>query len=179
MPRQYPYIVSSLPLLQFGGEPPMTADEFVDYCDGLLQPADLATLRTVIAGRLDEVREPAVHRFAQRDIQLRNAVARQRAGRVGVEPGRHPRHDGWDVEIEDTATQAMSIIDPLERQLVLDRLRWRWLEEMAAMPAFGVQAIHSFALRLRMLEKWQRLTDERGTAVAERIIDSNIAEISV
>ncbi len=180
MPRQYPYVVASLPALQFGEEPPMTAGELLEYCAELVQTDDLARVRLVIEGRLDELREPAVHGFAQRDIQLRNAVARQRAGRVGVDSARFlRRHDGWDVEIEDTATQAMSIIDPLERELLLDRLRWRLLEEMAADPAFGVQALYSYALRLRLLEKWQRLTDERGTAVAEQIIDSNIAEISV
>lgn len=180
MPRQYPYVVVSLPLLEFGGEPPMTADELIDHCAELVQPDDLAALRLVAAGRLEEVRQLAVRRYLQRDMQLRNAVARQRAGRVGVDAARYLRpHEGWDVETEDVATQAMSVIDPLERDLLLDRLRWRWLEEMAAMPAFGVQAIHSYALRLRILEKWQARTDERGAAVAGRIIDSNIAEISV
>ena len=180
MPRQYPYIVVSLPLLEFGTEPPMTPAELVDYCSELMRPGDLAALRLAAAGRHDELAEPAVRSYTRREVQLRNALARQRAGRAGVDASRFLReHEGWDVEIEDVATQAMSASDPLEREQMLDRLRWRLLEEMAASPAFGVQAIYAYALQLRLLEKWQRLTDERGMGVAEQIIDSNIAEISV
>jgi hypothetical protein len=180
VPRQYPYVVSSLPLLQFGEEPPMTADEFVDYCDGLLQPADQEALVLLLDDKLEQIADPAAYDLLRRERQLRNAVTRQRAGRLGVDAVRHLRpHEGWDVEIEEVVAQAMGTIEPLEREMMLDHLRWRLLEEAAAMPSFGVQAVYSYALRLRMLEKWWRLTDERGTAVAEQIIDSNIAEISV
>lgn len=167
-------------MLEFGSKPPMSAGSLVDHCVVLLHPTDLDDLKRVVVGRLTEVGDPAVRAYAQRDVQLRNAVAKQRAGRAGADASRYLQpHQGWDVEVEDVAAQAMSAGDPLERELMLDRFRWRLLEQMAALPAFGVQALHSYALRLRLLEKWQALTEERGTAVAGQIIDSTIAEISV
>ena len=91
MPRQYPYIVVSLPLLEFGAEVPMTPAELVEYCTGLVRPGDLAGLRLASAGRFAELTEPAVRRYTRREVQLRNALARQRAGRAGVDADRCPR----------------------------------------------------------------------------------------
>lgn len=180
MPRDYPYVVASLPLLEFGGKPPMSADEMVGFCEGLLAETDLVTLRSVVEGRIDDVDDPAAYALLRRERQLRNALARYRAGRRGVDSARYLRpHDGWDVEIEDVVDQAVVTTDPLERETMLDHLRWRLLDEAAAIPEYGVQAVYAYALKLRLLEKWQCLTDERGMGVAEQIIDSNIAEISV
>lgn len=180
VPREYPYLVASLPLLEFGEEPPMTAEELVAFCAGLLSSADLATLELVVAGRIDDIDDPGAYTIMRRERQLRNAVARHRAGRAGVDSTRYVRpHEGWDVEIEDVVGQAMVTTDPLERESMLDRLRWQLLEEAAAIPEYGVQAVYAYAPRLALMEKWQQLTDERGMGVAEQIIDSNIAEISV
>jgi len=73
----------------------------------------------------------------------------------------------------------MAMPHPLERERALDRIRWRMLDELALMPAFGVQAVYAYALKLRLLEKWQKLSDEHGTETVAQIIEQNVVGISL
>jgi len=174
------YIVTSLPYLDFTGPPSMSPAAFVDYCEGLLAPADHEALRRVVAGDLGAVQHPAMQRYAARETQLRNAVAKIRAARAGADAERALReHPGWDISVEEGAVQAMAMPDPLERERALDRIRWRMLDELALMPAFGVQAVYAYALKLRLLEKWQKLSDEHGTETVAQIIEQNVVGISL
>ena len=70
----------------------------------------------------------------------------------------------------------MDVEDPLERELALDRHRWALLDEMAAAPPFGVQAVFAYALKLRIVEKWAALSDEaEGLRVAAGISEAVLA----
>jgi hypothetical protein len=172
-------VVASLPLLDFDGEPPMSPEAFLEYCQTLLAPDDLDTLSKIVAGRLGEVDHPAIQAYAARETQLRNAVARVRAGRAGVDAQRYVRdHAGWQVAVEDAVAHAMAMGDPLQRERMLDRLRWQQLDEVAGMPAFGEQAVYAYALRLRILERWSQLSEQRGMELAQRIVEDTVAGAS-
>jgi hypothetical protein len=69
----------------------------------------------------------------------------------------------------------MAAPDPLERELLLDRHRWALLDEAASQPAFGVQAVFAYALKLRIVEKWTALSERRGLDVALQVVDGNLA----
>jgi len=176
----YTYLVASLPLLSFGGEPPMTVAEFVVYATPLMAPRDAEGLRKLVAGRFEDVRHPAIQALAARETQLRNAVARARAVRVGQDPGRYTRpHEGWQVAVEEGVAQAMAIGDPLQREQALDQLRWGLIDEIAAAPAFGLQAVYAYALKLSILEEWDRRDHQRGMDVAHRVIEESITGIQL
>jgi hypothetical protein len=176
----YTYLVASLPYLEFAGAPPMSPAAFLEYCEGLMAPADHDALRRVVAGDLGTVAHPAVRHYAACETQLRNAVARARAARTGADAERVLReHPGWEAGVEERAVQAMAMPDPLEREKALDRVRWQLLEELAVMPAFGVQAVYAYALKLCLLEKWQSLSDERGAQTVAQIIEENVVGISL
>jgi hypothetical protein len=73
----------------------------------------------------------------------------------------------------------MAVDDPLERELALDRHRWALLEEIAAQPAFGVQAVFAYGFKLRMVEKWSALSDAAGLDVAMHVVEGNLVGSSL
>lgn len=172
----YPYLVASLPMLALDRETPWSPEEFYHYCENLLSPSDLRDLRRIVDGELEAVTNPAVRRWLSIEIQLRNAVARVRAVRAGVDATPYQRpYTGFDVRTERVAAEAMGAADPLERELILDKHRWHLLEEMVGLDSFGVAAVFSYALRLRIAQKWQNLTEEKGRVVVEGIVEDNVA----
>lgn len=172
----YFYLVASLPLLALDRDTPWSPEEFYYYCENLLSPSDLRDLRRIVDGELDAVADPALRRWLSTETQLRNALARVRAARAGVDAAPYQRSfTGFDVRTERVAAEAMGAADPLERELILDKHRWHLLEEMVGLDSFGAAAVFSYALRLRIAQKWQSLTEEKGRAVVEGIVEDNVA----
>ena len=176
----YAYLMSSLPMLAIGKEIPMSSAEFGVYCEGVLSPTDSARLRLVMEDRLEEVPDPGVQRYLSAETQLRNALARMRAAKAGVDPSSFLRpHSDWDSLAEKTAADAMNMDNPVERELLLDRYRWHVLEDLAAVDAFDVVAVYSYGLRLKLAEKWLKLNEQEGEAELTGIVEENIAGISL
>ena len=171
----YVYLMASLPRLDLADAPPFTSAELLFFCSGVLRQDHWDDLRAIVEDRAWDVLAPEGRRFVDAETQLRNALARVRAQRAGVEHATraHP-HSGYDTRVEEVALRALTIEDPLERALVLDRHRWALLEEIAALPAFGVQAVFAYAFKLRLVEKWSALSDQAGLDTALRVVEGNL-----
>ena len=171
----YVYLVASLPHLELGGAPPFTSAELLFSCGGVLRQDHWGDLRAIVEGRPQDVRAPEARRLVDAETQLRNALARLRAQRAGVEYAAHSHpHAGFDTRVEEVAARALAMEDPLERELVLDRHRWALLDEAATQPAFGVQAVFAYAFKLLIVEKWSALSDESGLDVAMHVVEGNL-----
>jgi hypothetical protein len=176
----YVYLVASLPHLELTGAPPFTSAELLFSCGGVLRQDHWQDLRAILDDRLQDVRSPRGRRVVDAETRLRDALARIRAGRAGMAyAGRPQGHAGFDAPAEQVAARALAVEDPLARELVLDRYRWALLDEIAAQPAFGVQAVFAYGSKLRLVEKWSALSDEGGLAVALRVVESNLAGCAV
>jgi len=176
----YVYLVASLPRLELTGIPPFTSEEMLRSSDGVLRRDHWEDLRALVEGRLWDVRTSQARRLVTAETRLRNALAGLRAQRAGAEYARAAgREDEPDVAVTTVAARAMAAEDPLERESLLDRFRWTRLEEAAAQPPFGVQAVFAYALQLGLVEKWAALSDEAGLAVATRVVDENLAGIGL
>ena len=173
---EYVYLVVSLPHLDVAGAPPFTSAELLFSCGGVLRQDHWEDLRAIVEDRPHDARAPEARRLVGAEVQLRNALARIRAQRVGVEyAAASHRHAGFDTRVEEVAARAMAAEDPLERELILDRHRWALLDEAASQPAFGVQAVFAYAFKLRIVEKWAALSDQGGLDVALQVVESNLA----
>ncbi len=176
MAKTYYYFCASLPVLQLGEKPPWTMAQFLEECRRLLAADDVRQVQAALA---DDYGAPAPARASRfvRDwraweTQLRNAVARWRAARAGADlAGKLRDHPGFDCSLEKDVNDACARPNPLERELELDRLRWRWAEQSARAAPFGMAAILGFALRLRLAARWAALQDEPGRAAAAALIE--------
>ena len=172
---EYVYLVVSLPHLELTGAPPFTSAGLLFSCGGVLRQDHWDDLRAIVEGRAQDVRAPEARRLVDAETQLRNALARIRAQRAGVDyAARSQRRAVFDARADEAAARAMAAPDPLEREMLLDRYRWAVLDEAASQPAFGVQAVFAYALQLRLVEKWTALSDQGGLGVALQVVESNL-----
>lgn len=174
----YAYVMASLPLLAIGKDIPMSSADFFAYCEPMLSGKDARGLEAVMEGRLEEVSHPGVKRYRAAETQLRGAVARIRAAKIGADPSPFLKSfSGWDSLAEKAAADAMNAANPLDCELILDKYRWHVLEDLAALDSFGMVAVYAYGLRLLIAEKWLKLDESQGEAAVTTIIEDNVAGI--
>lgn len=165
------YLVASLPTLELGEPAPLTPDQLLFQCQGVLSPDDWAELSLVLEGRLDEATSDFAAWWRNVDTQIRNQVARHRAGILHIEARPYQRmHSGYEVAVEEGVADALPHRQPLDRELALDRCRWNALEERTRLQPFSFEQVLAYALQLRMLDRWTGLTDEDGLKKIETFI---------
>lgn len=178
----YYFLAASLPSLSMDAPPPLTEAELVACCAGDLSEQDMACLEALLDTDGPSADAPAAtHPFSQAwhaaDTQLRNAVARQRARRLGMDSAGVLRdHGGFDVMIENEVSDAFGQGTPLDRERRLDILRWNKLGELAGTDMFATAYILAYALKLRLATRWSALDEERGREQVERMIDNSNKE---
>ncbi len=168
---KHAYLAASLPRLTFGETPPVTGEAFRFGCLGVLADEELEELDRLLAGRAGEGRTEFARRWAGMDTQLRNALARRRAARRGIEAQGFLRdHAGFSAALEKQVAEACARSHPLERERELDRLRWQTLEDLAQADPFGLAGVLAFGLKLQIAERWARLTEAGGKAKLDALL---------
>lgn len=170
----YHYLVASLPTLTFGDQIPFSSRDFLSRCTGVLKAEHLAILAAVLHGQTVQGSSFAAS-WTARETQLRNALARFRGARLGVDSRSFEReHTGFDVAMSKAITDALAQHTPLEREQALDRCRWHVVEELALPDPFGLAAVLAFAIKLRIAERWAALNE----TVGERKVEDFIAAMT-
>ncbi len=159
----YYYLVGTLPSLVLGNPPEISMKDFRRRCAEQLSPNDLNQLDALLDGAPVSVPHPFVLEWGERERALRNAVARARAARLGLDPQPHLRETRrYDLAAERAVAEAFGKPHPAERELELDRFRWRTLDELAGFNPFSTRAVLAYALRLRLAEQWAAMEVEGG-----------------
>ena len=170
------FLIASLPTLHFGEKPPLRLSDFWAACEANLKPEELGVLRDL----MDTDGALGSHAFSRgwhdRETELRNAVVRLRARRrqVNVDSFIRP-HAGARVYIQTAVTEAFQAPDPLQRERALDLLRWRILEELAGLDPFGIEAVFSYGLRLRLVWRWEGFKGGSGAAALDKAASETAA----
>lgn len=129
-------------------------------CAGMIPEADAAML-AAIAGRPAydyKGSQPALIRWRNFDTALRNELVKIKASRRHVDASPYLRHDGEsDISINHTAINAFRNPSILEGERMLDLARWKALEEIALGHYFDIDILIVYAIKLAILEKWERI----------------------
>ena len=170
----YVYLVASLPGLELTAPPVISSDELLASTAGVLRPDHREDLRAVLEDRPQDLRSRAAGPYVDAETQLRNALAQARASRAGRRHDARP-HGGFEMRAVAVAERAMELDDPAARELMLDRFRWRLLDELSFSPPFGFQAVLAYAFKLRLAEKWAAMDETRGLAMASGLVEEALA----
>lgn len=167
------YVVASLPTLALGEPPPFPVAEVPRRLANVLEDPQKAMVEKFVMGRESEVDSPFVRRWLDLETQIRNVCAKVRAGRRGVEsrPFEHPQ-EGYAVWIERAVHDAFARPNPLEREMSLDRLRWRILDELTVAEPFGFNAVLAWILKLRLVERWNGWRPDAGQVRFEEAVSA-------
>jgi hypothetical protein len=173
---EYVYLVASLPTLELTAAPRISSTQLLASSAGVLRDDHHEDLGAVLDDRPRDVRSPGLEPYLDAETQLRDALAQLRAARTGgaYDPGAHP-FAGYDTRCADAARRAMELDDPRERELLLDRLRWTLLDEVAAASPFGFPAVLAYGLKLRLAEKWAAMDDAEGLRIAAAVAAEALA----
>ena len=168
-------LISSLPHIELDKELPLTVETFHDLCADQISKNQLCLLEALLSG---EVSSESTHSFANRwfhaEIQLKNAVARQRAQIRGVDvkPFLHS-HDHFIGFLETRVQEAFSGEDPSELERILDQTRWELAEDFIGEDAYGFSKLAAYAVQLRIATRWNHMNDETGRINLEKTITQN------
>jgi len=174
---KYYYLAASLPSLALGEDPPVSGGRFDELCREHLCPADLRALEEMKTAFEQEPSHGVVREWRNSETRLRNAAVTQRASRLRREAEPHLREQaGADLYTEKEATDAFARPNPLEREMALDRVRWRHADELAGYDPFDTRAILAYAIKLRLAERWAAMSDEEGSKKTEEIVNQTTNE---
>ena len=167
------YLVASLPALALGDPPPFSRAEMPARCANMLSEAEQIELQLLLEGREGECTSGFVRHWHRADTQMRNAVARIRAGKLQMDAGPYLRdHEGFDVSLEKAVADAYARPNPMERELALDRCRWHLLDGLILEEPFAFSAVLAWAVKLRLAERWAGLKDETGRKAFETWVEA-------
>ncbi len=167
----YPFFVSTLPMLQQDAPPPMTVERFQALAQRYLTATDFAVLEALETGSPSP--HPFVRAWIRHETQLRNAVARHRASRLGQDVSPWLReHEGYDVSLERGVAAAFQESNPLRRERALEALRWRKAGELAGFDPFSIEAVLVYSLQLRLCEGASARDEAKGRRRREAVLSA-------
>jgi hypothetical protein len=174
MSGHYIYLMSSLPMLHFGMKPPFSFEKFLQTCHGIISDSDITILKTASqTGEYGyECAQPTLKKWRTFDITLRNELVKMRAARKRLDPLKYIR-SGGDTEpaITHIALHARRAPSILEAEKILDRERWRFLDESSVGHYFDIDALIIYAIKLLILERWGKI----NTLDKSRTLDEVLA----
>ncbi|MFH1441649.1 MAG: DUF2764 family protein [Candidatus Omnitrophota bacterium] len=174
MPDYYPYLISSLPHLYFGMKPPFNFEEFLKRCESIIPDKDLdITRRILLINDRREVIEKNVvlNKWKMFDADLKNELVKIRARRKHIDPLKYLRSDRYVspelIHILISISRNPSII---ESEKLLDQIRWNFLDELVLGHYFDLGVLAAYALKLLLLEKWEKINTADKTVLLEQAL---------
>ena len=181
----YYFLVSQLPYLIFGQQPPMSSEAFKDLAKPLLSAGDAAFLDLVSLDPLpcDEEAPSCgcafIDSWREWDRTMRLNLAKQRAAKIGRENANVADAPFLPVEAVAAAAKAVASSEsPLDGEMLIDRARWNAVEAFQGIDYFGINSILAYQLKLLLLERRELFQEETGFAEYKSIYSSIVESIS-
>ena len=170
----YYSLVASLSTLQIGDEPPFSTEEYIDNCAQWVTERETCILNAVLLNEPIASLCSLCEAWNNIETQLRNAVAKHRGQKLGVDFKEYLQpHDGFSGTIETLVTDAFTRNDPVELEEALDRARWKLADELIGQDPFGFEKILAYGIQLKIVERWNRMDVSAGKESIEAVITAN------
>lgn len=158
----YYFLIASLPALEIDAPPPMTVAQFDSLLEEYLTERQQKKI-FAYAGKKDYPSTCSIYRqMIQFEEYLRVGIARKRAERAGIQFSADEPDETYG-EIDFGLAHAASCTNPLEREYIIDRLRWARLEELALGHDFDFDALCIYRVQLFIVNKYAAFCRETGT----------------
>lgn len=195
MSRNYYYFASSLPYITFDSAPPMSVDTFIEDCHRLLSKQDAEFIEKLLARKILDYaylrrlvtetkgrityRNEAFQKGILFNRAFRNELAWFRAERAGKDPNEYIRGDRVpDPKIQEVIRAADREDNLLEAEMILDRFRWAFLDELESGHYYDIEFITIYGIKLSILERYQIIDSPRGEEIFEELKNLKIPAIN-
>jgi len=155
MKEQYYYVIASLPDLSLNEKPPIRKDDFLSVCERYLKTDDFEMLRSIDLLEVEYGKVPLdiIRRFFSWEREVRNALVKLRAERLGLDSDDFIRGDISDHSTGYFAEEAFNADSPLIAEDILNKSRWKYLDELEFGHYFDIEILVVFFIKLQILER--------------------------
>ncbi|MDR4503406.1 MAG: DUF2764 domain-containing protein [Candidatus Scalindua sp.] len=173
MKHRYYYLVASLPSLYLEVPPPVRRDEFLAMCKRYVKKNDFALLESInmLDLKQKDISSGVLGDFFNFESRLRNALAELRSQRLGFAVENCAGNDISDHEQMLIAEEALHAPSPLKAEEILNKARWRYLDELEFGHYFDRDRLVVFFIKLQILERIALFDAERGLRTLQSILD--------
>jgi hypothetical protein len=174
---EYYYILSSLPMLNFYGKPPLPYPEFVERCTLWLSSRDLLQLRLARIDIEDIPPEKVTSDFLNCWISfentLRNELVKIRSKALQIPEEKYLRPESaFDPSARPLVHQALETPSPHKAEIELLKIRWHFLTHYEAGHYFDLTALMIYGLKLQLLGRMQNFEEAKGQQILEQLVAS-------
>ncbi len=173
MPAYYTYFIATLPTLIFRSKPPLSFEGFVALSARYIPEKDAQILKAVASPEKDFYEGPqqALRRWQDFDTRLRNELAKVRSSRKRIDPLKYARrYERSDTYLSHQATHIQRNPSVLDAEKLVDEERWRFLDELSLGHYFDLDALIVYALKLLILERWDKIHNADKPALLEEAL---------
>ncbi len=124
-----------------------------------------------LSGEAVTIKQPTLEKWHEFDRSLRNEFVKIRSGRKKIDPSRYLRGEDSDQRLYHAALHAYRSPSPIEGERSIDRERWLFLDELLLGHYFDLDTLVIYALKLLILEKWQRIDSADGALLVEAALE--------
>jgi hypothetical protein len=172
MKEQYYYVISSLPHLSLNDELPIRKNDFLSVCKESLKTTDFEMLRSIDLLGADQDKAPldVIRSFFSWERGVRNALVKLRAEKLGFDPVDFIRGDISDHLTGHFAEEAFSADSPIMAENILNKARWKYLDELEFGHYFDLEILIIFFIKLQILERISSFDADQGREKLNAII---------
>ena len=172
---EYYYMLSSLPMLNFYGKPPLPYPEFVERCTLWLSSRDLLQLRLARIDIEDIPPEKVTGDFLNCWISfentLRNELVKIRSKALQIPEEKYLRSESaFDPGARPLVHQAIDEPSPHKAEIELLKIRWDFLTHYEAGHYFDLTALIIYGLKLQLLGRIQTFEKATGQQILEQLV---------
>ena len=177
---QYYYTIASLPFLDFDTEPPFTYDEFLEACSKECSVKDYTLIKNIslLPLEIQENHCPLSDLFHSWERSLRNELVLLRAKKKGSPPEKYLRQGKETLGPEQLARSAFHQESPLAAEQIIQKARWRYLDQLEVGHYFDVEKLIIYKLKLEILEEKSKAVKEKGREFYDSLMHQYEEELS-
>jgi len=169
----YYYFAATLPRITFDGPNAINLERFSELCKGQLADSDMDAVTAVREGTEAAVCHPALAEWVRQDNKLKFSIAKIRAARLKRDFTEIARESNeHDPELDKEVVEAYARHNPADRERVFDRLRWGYCEDIARFDSFAAEFIITYAIRLRIADRWAVMSTAKGAETLQKALTS-------
>ena len=156
----YYYLIAQLPNLVYEQKPLISSQEFKELAKSLISKSDFDLLEGLSLGLKDKKTGCRfIDGWQEWERDLRMNLAKQRAIKLKREL---PPEPVFHMDIAAVATKAVDEHSPLEGEIMLDKVRWHAIEDLAGNDHFNRNTIFAYYLKLLLIERRMSFNVDKG-----------------
>jgi hypothetical protein len=171
MNREYYYLAASLPYLKFREEPPFTMEQFLEECEKWLSGKDMQEIRESLRPPVREVSGSGRQNGGSFSPVLREWITFNSALKNDIAAYREERKKGGEKKPSGEAGKILEAGDPLEMELYFEKVRWEFLDDLAAGRFFDIGKLIVYCVQLSILERLAKFEKDKGETFFHEICE--------